>query len=34
MLKKVHHIAIAVNNLEESTALFERLLSKMPPARR
>jgi methylmalonyl-CoA epimerase len=26
MIKKVHHIAIAVNNLEESVALFEKLL--------
>ncbi|MCK4863649.1 MAG: methylmalonyl-CoA epimerase [Dehalococcoidales bacterium] len=26
MIKKVHHIGIAVNNLKESTALFERLL--------
>ncbi len=26
MIKKVHHIGIAVNNLEESVALFERLL--------
>jgi methylmalonyl-CoA/ethylmalonyl-CoA epimerase len=32
MLKKVHHIAIAVNNLEESTALFERLLGIKPAA--
>ncbi len=26
MIKKVHHIGIAVNNLKESAALFERLL--------
>jgi len=26
MIKKVHHIGIAVNNLKESMALFERLL--------
>ena len=26
MIKKVHHIGIAVNNLKESTALFEKLL--------
>ncbi|MCK4274674.1 MAG: methylmalonyl-CoA epimerase [Dehalococcoidales bacterium] len=26
MIKKVHHIGIAVNNLKESVALFERLL--------
>lgn len=26
MIKRVHHIGIAVNNLEESVALFERLL--------
>ena len=32
MIKKVHHIAIAVNNLEESAALFERLLGIKPTA--
>ena len=26
MIKRVHHIAIAVNNLDESIALFEKLL--------
>ena len=26
MIKKVHHIGIAVNNLQESVALFEKLL--------
>ncbi len=26
MIKKVHHIGIAVNNLKESAAIFERLL--------
>src|SRR4030042_812111 len=26
MIKRVHHIAIAVNNLKESVALFEKLL--------
>ena len=26
MIKRVHHIGIAVNNLQESTALFEKLL--------
>src|SRR3972149_3093296 len=26
MIKRVHHVAIAVNNLEESVALFEKLL--------
>ena len=26
MIKRVHHIAIAVNNLKESAALFEKLL--------
>jgi methylmalonyl-CoA epimerase len=26
MIKRVHHIGIAVNNLKESTALFEKLL--------
>jgi methylmalonyl-CoA/ethylmalonyl-CoA epimerase len=32
MIKKVHHIGIAVNNLEESAALFERLLGIKPTA--
>lgn len=26
MLKRLHHVAIAVNNLEESVALYERIL--------
>ena len=26
MIKRLHHVAIAVNNLEESVALFERIL--------
>jgi methylmalonyl-CoA/ethylmalonyl-CoA epimerase len=30
MIKRIHHIAIAVNNLEESTAVFERLLGIKP----
>ena len=30
MIKKVHHIGIAVNNLEESAAVFERMLGIEP----
>jgi methylmalonyl-CoA epimerase len=30
MIKKVHHIGIAVRNLEESAALFEKLLGVKP----
>ena len=30
MIKKVHHIGIAVRNLEESVALFENLLGVKP----
>lgn len=30
MIKKVHHIGIAVNNLKESVALFERVLGLKP----
>ena len=30
MIKRVHHIGIAVNNLEESVALFERILGMKP----
>ena len=30
MIKKIHHIGIAVNNLEESAALLERLLGIEP----
>ena len=30
MIKKIHHIGIAVNNLEESAALFEQLLGIKP----
>jgi len=30
MIKKVHHIGIAVNNLEESMAVFESLLGVKP----
>jgi methylmalonyl-CoA/ethylmalonyl-CoA epimerase len=30
MIKKVHHIAIAVNNLQESAALFEKMLGIKP----
>lgn len=30
MIKNVHHIGIAVNNLEESVAVFERLLGIKP----
>ncbi len=30
MIKRVHHIGIAVNNLKESAALFERLLGVEP----
>lgn len=32
MIKRVHHIAIAVNNLKESVARFERLLGIKPAA--
>jgi catechol 2,3-dioxygenase-like lactoylglutathione lyase family enzyme len=30
MIKRVHHIGIAVNNLQESVALFEKLLGVKP----
>lgn len=30
MMKKVHHIAIAVNNLQESVTVFEKLLGIKP----
>lgn len=30
MIKRIHHIAIAVNNIEESAAIFERLLGTRP----
>jgi methylmalonyl-CoA epimerase len=30
MIKRVHHIAIAVNNLKESAALFEKILGSKP----
>jgi methylmalonyl-CoA epimerase len=30
MIKRVHHIGIAVNNLKESAALFEKLLGVKP----
>ena len=32
MIKRVHHIGIAVNNLKESVALFERVLGIKPAA--
>ncbi len=30
MIKKLHHVGIAVNNLDTSVAIFEKLLGKKP----
>ncbi len=30
MIKRLHHVAIAVNNLDESVALYERILGVKP----